>query len=135
MSRKILSHLTLKSTLDNPRCIMKDCLFCKILSGEIPGTPVYQDDDVYIFNDLNPQAPVHILAIPKKHIASTNEITEHDDKLIGKIFLRLKEVAKGYEELKGSYRIVSNCGAESGQSVFHLHYHLLGGRPMGWPPG
>ena len=114
---------------------MADCLFCKIVSGEIPGNPVYQDDEIYMFNDISPQAPVHILAIPKKHIATSNDLESGDENLIGKLFLKMKEVAQGIDELKNGYRIVTNCGAESGQSVFHIHFHLLGGRPMKWPPG
>jgi len=114
---------------------MEDCLFCKIVSGEIPGNPVYQDDEIYMFNDISPQAPVHILAIPKRHIATSNDLESGDANLIGKLFLKMKEVAGGIDELKNGYRIVTNCGAESGQSVFHIHFHLLGGRPMKWPPG
>jgi len=114
---------------------MEDCIFCKIISGDIPAKIVYQDDDVVIFKDVNPAAPVHILAVPTRHISTINDLTEKDAQLLGTLMLRLKDAAQGYTELKNSYRIIANCGRESGQSVFHVHLHLLGGRRMGWPPG
>ncbi len=114
---------------------MSDCLFCKIVSGDIPGDIVYQDDEIVAFNDINPQAPVHVLVIPRKHIATHNDLTENDTQLIGSLLVRIKSMAQNIQVLNKGYRIVTNCGSESGQSVFHVHFHLLGGRPMQWPPG
>ncbi len=114
---------------------MSDCLFCKIVSGDIPGDIVFQDDEIIAFNDINPQAPVHILVIPKKHIATHNELSDGDARLIGSLLIKIKSIAQGIGQLSKGYRIVTNCGSESGQSVFHVHFHLLGGRPMHWPPG
>jgi histidine triad (HIT) family protein len=114
---------------------MTDCIFCKIASGDIPGDIVYQDDDVLAFRDLNPQAPTHILVIPRKHIATTNDIQPEDAELVGKMYLAAKQVAKDEGIAEPGYRTVLNCNAGAGQTVFHLHLHLLGGRPMGWPPG
>jgi histidine triad (HIT) family protein len=110
-----------------------DCLFCKIAAGEIASERVYEDDAVVVFRDINPKAPTHVLAIPRRHIASAANLTDADAELLAAIFGALRHVA---EEggLRG-YRIVTNVGAESGQSVFHLHFHLLGGRSMTWPPG
>ena len=109
------------------------CLFCKIAAGEIPSDRVYEDDEVVVFRDINPKAPTHVLAIPRRHIASAHELADADAELLSALFRALRTVAT---ELRLSgYRIVSNVGAESGQSVFHLHFHLLGGRPMSWPPG
>ncbi len=114
---------------------MTDCIFCKIVSGDIPGDIIYQDDDVLAFRDLNPQAPTHILVIPKKHIATTNEIEPEDAELVGKMYLAAKQIAKDEGIAESGYRCVLNCNAEAGQTVFHIHLHILGGRPMGWPPG
>jgi histidine triad (HIT) family protein len=114
---------------------MSDCLFCKIVSGDIPGDIVFQDDEIVAFNDINPQAPVHILIIPKKHIATHNDLSDDDAQLIGSLLLKIKNIAQGIDQLSKGYRIVTNCDSESGQSVFHVHFHLLGGRPMHWPPG
>lgn len=113
---------------------MSACLFCRIVAGEIPAKVVHDDEDVLAFRDISPQAPVHVLLIPKRHIASVGDATEEDTALLGKLLL----VAKGIAEKEGiasGFRLVTNRGAEAGQSVFHLHVHLLGGRPMGWPPG
>ena len=114
---------------------MTDCIFCKIASGEIPGDVVYQDDDVLAFRDLNPQAPTHVLVIPRKHIATLNDVEPGDAELIGKLYLAAQKVAEidGIDE--SGYRTVINCGAGAGQSVFHVHLHVLGGRSLGWPPG
>lgn len=114
---------------------MCDCLFCKIISGEIPSSKVYEDELVYAFNDISPEAPVHVLIVPKEHISSANEITAENAEVVSKIFLVAKKIAqeKGIDE-KG-YRIVNNCGEDGGQSVKHLHFHLLGGRSLAWPPG
>lgn len=114
---------------------MSDCLFCKIVSGDIPGDIVYQDNDVLAFRDLNPQAPTHILVIPKNHISTINDIQPEDAELIGKMILAAKQVAQAEGIAEPGYRTVMNCNAEAGQTVFHIHLHLVGGRPMGWPPG
>ena len=108
---------------------MEDCIFCKIIKGEIPSNKVYEDDEILAFKDINPMAPVHILVIPKKHIESANEITEEDEKVIGKIFTVIKKLAKD-NNLDHGYRIVNNCGEDGGQAVKHLHFHLLGGRKL-----
>jgi histidine triad (HIT) family protein len=110
-----------------------DCLFCKIAAGEIPSERVHEDDRVVVFRDINPRAPTHVLGIPRRHVASVADLTDADADLLGALFGALRQVADG-AGLKG-YRIVTNVGRESGQSVFHLHFHLLGGRPMSWPPG
>ena len=111
-----------------------DCLFCNIVKGQIPSEKVYEDNDVYAFKDVNPEAPVHILIIPKRHIKSVDELEETDKELVGHIFLVAKKLAKE-NKLENGYRLVSNIGEEGGQSVKHLHFHLLGGRSFTWPPG
>ncbi len=110
---------------------MENCIFCKIVNKEIPSKFVYEDDDTVAFNDLNPQAPVHILVIPKKHFASINELD--DEKVMSALFKAVKNVTKklGIEE----YRTVINTGESAGQTVFHIHLHILAGRPLNWPPG
>lgn len=112
-----------------------DCIFCKIAAGEIDADIVRRDDRVVAFRDLNPQAPTHVLVIPRKHVATINDLTESDVGDVGSLFLAAKEIAKreGLEE-KG-YRVVMNCMEGAGQSVFHIHLHVLGGRPLRWPPG
>jgi histidine triad (HIT) family protein len=110
-----------------------DCLFCRIAAGEIPAEIVHSDEQVVVFRDINPRAPTHVLAIPRRHIPSAAELTDADAELLSAMFGAMRKVATD-GGLQG-YRIVSNVGAESGQSVFHLHFHLLGGRPMTWPPG
>lgn len=114
---------------------MKDCLFCKIISGEIPSTQIYDDEYVYAFLDIDPQAPTHIVFIPKQHISSTNEIDGTNAMVIAKIFEAIPKIAKenGFE--KSGYRIVNNCGKDGGQTVDHLHFHVLAGRTLQWPPG
>ncbi len=114
---------------------MSDCIFCKIASGEIPANVVYQDDDVLAFRDLNPQAPTHILVIPRKHIATTNDLQPEDAELVGKLYLAAKQIAAEEGLAEKGYRTVMNCNREAGQTVFHIHLHLLGGRHMSWPPG
>jgi histidine triad (HIT) family protein len=111
------------------------CLFCRIASGEIPASKVYEDTDVLAFNDINPQAPLHVLVIPKQHIATTNDLTEADEALVGKLVRAATALAaqKGYADR--GYRVVFNCNAEAGQTVFHIHLHLLAGRSLSWPPG
>lgn len=110
-----------------------DCLFCRIAAGEIASDLVYEDGAVVVFRDINPRAPTHVLAISRRHIASAAELTDADGELLAALFGTLRRVAE-QAGLRG-YRIVTNVGPESGQSVFHLHFHLLGGRPMSWPPG
>ncbi|MBE6081316.1 MULTISPECIES: histidine triad nucleotide-binding protein [Tissierellales] len=114
---------------------MKNCIFCKIASGEVPSDIIYEDDKVVAFNDLNPQSPVHFLVIPKEHISSIKDINEENISIISHIFLVIKKIA--HEKLldEKGYRIVNNCGEFGGQSVDHLHFHVLGGREMLWPPG
>ena len=113
---------------------MADCIFCKIAAGEIPSKKAYEDDQILAFYDLDPQAPVHILIIPKEHISSANELTEENGPLLGHIFAAAAKLAKELGLEKG-YRIVNNCGEDGGKTVRHLHFHLLGGRSMEWPPG
>ena len=112
---------------------MSDCLFCKIAAGEIPSNKVYEDDLCYAFYDIDPQAPTHFLVIPKAHIASAAAVTSENSAVVGHIFEVIAKVTKdlGIE----SFRVVSNIGADAGQSVFHLHFHVLAGRDMTWPPG
>ena len=108
---------------------MDDCIFCKIVKGEIPSEKVYEDEEILAFKDIHPKAPVHILVIPKKHIASAIEIEEQDEALIGKMFIVIKKLAKEFG-LENGYRIVNNCGSDGGQEVMHLHLHLLGGKKL-----
>ena len=112
---------------------MSDCLFCKIIAGEIPSSKVYEDEMCYAFNDIDPQAPTHFLVIPKVHIPSVSAVTEENSPIVGHIFAVIAKLTKelGLE----SYRVVSNIGEQAGQSVFHLHFHVLSGRDMTWPPG
>jgi histidine triad (HIT) family protein len=114
---------------------MTDCLFCKIRDGEIPGDIVYQDDEVLAFRDVNPQAPTHVLVIPRKHIATTNDLDEGDAAVVGKMMLAAKKVAADEGFAHEGYRLVLNCNEGAGQTVFHIHMHLLGGRRLTWPPG
>lgn len=111
-----------------------DCIFCKIINGEIPSKKVYEDAEILAFHDLDPQAPVHILIIPKEHIASAAEIAEENQSIVGKIFTAAAKIAKE-QGLSDGFRVVTNCGDSAGQSVKHLHFHLLGGREFCWPPG
>lgn len=113
---------------------MEDCLFCKIGKGEIPSTILYQDDDILAFQDIDPRAPFHFLVIPKKHIASASELTEQDATLLGKIFAKISKICVE-NGITNGYRIVTNVGKDGGQSVEHLHFHVLAGRELAWPPG
>lgn len=114
---------------------MDDCLFCKIVAGDIPADTVYENDQVFAFRDIDPKAPTHILIIPKEHIATTNDLAEAHKTLVGEMFLAAKEIA-GQEGIADSgYRTVFNCNGDGGQAVYHIHLHLLGGRQMTWPPG
>ena len=106
-----------------------DCLFCKIIDGDIPSTKVYEDDLVYAFRDIAPQAPTHILVIPKTHMASVNDVTAENSAVVAHIFEVIPQIAAA-EGLTGGYRVVSNCGADAGQTVHHLHFHILGGKTL-----
>jgi len=112
-----------------------DCLFCRISSKEIPSKVVYEDDEIMAFEDINSQAPLHVLLIPKKHVETLNDFEEKDAVLIGKMFLKAKKIAKDKGVSDGGYRVVVNCNKDAGQEVFHMHMHLLGGRKFTWPPG
>jgi histidine triad (HIT) family protein len=114
---------------------MSDCLFCGIVDGSVKANLVYQDDDVVAFKDIAPKAPVHFLIIPRKHVAGVSDIAESDRALIGAIFQVAAKLAGEHGIAESGYRVVVNSGADAGQSVFHIHYHLLGGRQLGWPPG
>ncbi len=114
---------------------MPDCLFCKIINREIPASIVYEDERVLAFNDINPQAPIHLLVVPKRHIATLNDLTPSDDQLVGEVIRRAAALAKDQGLSIGGFRTVFNTNREAGQTVFHIHLHLLGGRSMYWPPG
>ncbi len=109
---------------------MDDCIFCKIINGKIPSNKVYEDDDVLAFKDINPQMPVHIIVIPKKHIKSIADLTIEDEALIGKIFTAINKIAKDLNISEDGFRVISNCGENAGQTVQHLHFHILGGEKM-----
>lgn len=111
------------------------CLFCKIVKKEIPAKIVYEDDGVLAFEDINPQAPVHILVIPKKHIATSLDIKDEDHELMGRLFQAANKIAQERGVAEKGFRTVVNCNREAGQTVFHLHLHLFGGRALHWPPG
>ena len=111
-----------------------DCIFCKIIAGEIPSTKAFENDHILAFYDIEPQAPVHIVLVPKMHIASLDEITAENAEVVGEIFKAVAELSQTLNLEKG-YRVVCNCGEEGGQTVGHLHYHLLAGRHLAWPPG
>ncbi|MCL1810143.1 MAG: histidine triad nucleotide-binding protein [Clostridiales bacterium] len=113
---------------------MSDCIFCKIAEREIPAKIVYEDDKVLCFHDINPQAPVHALLIPKKHVASMDDLNDEDRELMGHVVLKIKEIAKTLG-LENGYRVVNNCGEDGMQEVKHFHFHILGKRQMLWPPG
>jgi len=114
---------------------MTECIFCKMAAGEIAPDKVYEDEELLAFRDINPQAPVHILVIPRRHIETVNELTESDAALGGRLLMAAKRIAADEGIDESGYRVVFNCNAGAGQSVFHLHLHLLGGRTLGWPPG
>jgi histidine triad (HIT) family protein len=114
---------------------MDDCLFCKIVNNEIPAELIFEDDRIVAFNDINPQAPIHVLIIPKEHFASLNDIPEEKKDILGHILLRARQIAQNLGIQENGYRIVLNTARDSGQEVFHIHFHLLGGRRMTWPPG
>ena len=111
-----------------------DCLFCKIINGDIPCSKVYEDDKVLAFNDIDPQAPIHFLVIPKEHIKSVDEISDANSDVVAHVFEVIAKIAKELD-LANGYRVVTNCGEDGGQSVGHLHFHVLGKRSLKWPPG
>ena len=114
---------------------MKDCIFCRIIAGEIPANIIYQNDVFIAFHDINPQAPIHVLLIPKEHIPTINDISSNHKQKIGHILSCSGKIAKKLGIHDNGYRIVANCNADGGQEIFHLHFHLLGGRKLSWPPG
>lgn len=113
----------------------EDCLFCKLISGEIPATEVYRDDDIFAFEDINPIAPTHILVIPIKHLSDIKSANEDDQELIGKMLLIANQIATEKGLAKDGFRYVINTGKNGGQTVYHLHLHIIGGRSLSWPPG
>jgi histidine triad (HIT) family protein len=114
---------------------VSDCLFCRIVDGKIPATIVYSDDRIIAFRDINPQAPTHLLVIPRRHIASLNELSPEDDGLVGEMVRRAAALARAEGHADRGYRTVFNTNAAAGQTVFHIHLHVLGGRTLTWPPG
>ena len=112
-----------------------DCIFCKIVQGELDAKKVYEDDDILAFEDVSPQAPVHVLVIPKKHISSLLALQPEDEKLAANLLFRIQEIAKQLQLDEKGFRVVNNIGEDGGQSVFHIHFHILGGRSLTWPPG
>ncbi|EPC02281.1 HIT family hydrolase [Litchfieldella anticariensis FP35 = DSM 16096] len=112
-----------------------DCLFCKIINREIPSDIVYEDEDVLAFNDINPQAPTHVLLIPKRHVATLNDLKEDDLALVGRMTFSAAKLANEYGFAEDGYRVVMNCNEKGGQSVYHIHMHLMGGRRFTWPAG
>lgn len=114
---------------------MEDCIFCQIVEGKMPSKKVYEDEYVYAFHDISPAAPTHILVIPKKHIATLMDLKEEDQMLVGKVMAAIQKIAKEYQLDEKGFRVVNNVGEEGGQTVYHIHFHLLGGRALTWPPG
>ncbi len=117
------------------RARLEDCIFCKIVAKAIPADIVFQDDQVTAFRDINPQAPIHVVIVPNRHIPSVSDLTPADDAVLGRIFAAANEVARREGIADRGFRLVTNCGPDAGQVVMHLHFHMLGGRPLGWPPG
>jgi histidine triad (HIT) family protein len=114
---------------------MDTCIFCKIVNHQMPAKIIFEDEQILAFHDINPQAPVHILVIPKLHISKVSDITLKDRELVGKIIFQATELARNFKIDQSGFRLVFNNGREGGQAVYHIHLHLLGGRSMGWPPG
>ncbi|MCR1952273.1 MULTISPECIES: histidine triad nucleotide-binding protein [unclassified Clostridium] len=112
-----------------------DCIFCKIINGEIPSKKIYEDEKVIAFHDISPEAPVHFLVIPKEHIQNVNELNEENSNIISHIFLVINKLVKELNIAESGYRIVNNCGKDGGQTVDHIHFHVLGQRELKWPPG
>ena len=111
------------------------CLFCRIVAGEVPASKVYEDDQLVAFNDINPQAPMHVLVVPRTHVATVNDLLPEHDALVGAMMRRAAAIAAGRGFAAGGYRTVFNCNSDAGQTVFHIHLHVIGGRRLGWPPG
>jgi len=111
------------------------CLFCDIVAGKVPARKAHEDESLLAFHDINPQAPTHVLVVPKRHITSPLDLAPGDDELVGNMVRRAKELARELGHAEGGFRLVFNCGPDAGYSVFHIHLHLLGGRRLGWPPG
>jgi histidine triad (HIT) family protein len=111
------------------------CLFCKIVAGDIPATRVHEDDELLAFEDIKPEAPVHVLIVPKRHVATLNELDSDDDRMVGSMIRLAARIAKDRGVDNDGYRTVFNCNSHAGQTVFHIHLHLLAGRRLGWPPG
>lgn len=111
------------------------CLFCRIIAGDVPASKIYEDDRIVAFNDVNPQAPLHVLVVPRKHIATLNDLTPEDDGLVGDLTRRGAAIAAERGYATSGFRTVFNCNADAGQAVFHIHLHVLGGRKLSWPPG
>lgn len=114
---------------------MKDCIFCKIIAGEIPSKKVYEDKKLFSFEDINPQAPTHVLIVPKQHLETLLEISAAHSELLGSIYVAANHIARKRGIAQSGFRVVANCNQDAGQTVFHIHFHLLGGRVMAWPPG
>lgn len=114
---------------------MSQCLFCRIVAKEIPSTEVYRDDHIYAFADINPQAPLHVLLVPTTHVATLNDLAAEHDQIVGELVRRAAAIAKAHGYDERGYRTVFNCNRDAGQTVFHIHLHLLAGRTLGWPPG
>jgi histidine triad (HIT) family protein len=112
-----------------------ECLFCRIVAGEIPASKIFEDDQMIAFQDINPQAPMHVLVVPRAHVATLNDVTDDHDALVGAMVRRAAAIAASRGYAAGGYRTVFNCNADAGQTVFHIHLHVLGGRRLGWPPG
>jgi histidine triad (HIT) family protein len=113
----------------------ENCIFCKIAKGEISSHKIYEDEVVFAFKDINPKAPVHIIIIPKRHIVSLGAVSCKEEQILGHIQIVASKISKQFKEMRNGFRLVNNCGVNGGQTVFHIHYHLLGGRAFGWPPG
>ncbi|MDR1259932.1 MAG: histidine triad nucleotide-binding protein [Endomicrobium sp.] len=115
--------------------LLSNCIFCRIGNGDVRSDKVYEDEEFFAFKDINPQSPVHVVVIPKKHISDLSVASDGDKVMLGCIQLLIAKIAKQFSELNNGFRVVSNCGYDAGQTVFHMHYHLLGGRIFAWPPG
>jgi len=114
---------------------MADCLFCKIVAGDVPADIIYESDTAVAFRDISPKAPTHVLVIPREHISTVNEVEPSHERIVGSLFSAARQVAEDEGLAEAGYRLVMNCNEGAGQSVFHIHLHLLGGRRLGWPPG
>jgi histidine triad (HIT) family protein len=113
----------------------ENCIFCKIAQGEISSHKIYEDESVFAFKDINPKAPIHIIIIPKKHITCLGDVSCKEEQLLGHLQIVASKISKQFKEMKNGFRLINNCGIDAGQTVFHIHYHLLGGRAFGWPHG